>query len=632
MSCIAIDTETTGLELRNGCRAFMVSAFDEAGTEFLWEWKVNPHTRQPIVPKTHIGQINRLIKRYKRCIFHHYKFDRLALKLAGVDVSLLDDRFEDVQLLSHVVSSNESHGLKDLAAKYLDIPADDEKELRKAVADARRYVKKHHPDWLQGADVGCDYWLPRACWPENDICRQYAITDVKRTLFLWFLFSEIATESNLLKPYEREKRLLPAIIRMEDRGISLINDSLEVERKRYTEIALKHEVKCVELARKHGVEDLNIRSWQQILKITNETFKQKLTGTDFDTLTAFVKDKEDRGIETPATMLIWHLLENRQNHTAAKYLTNYEHYKIKDGNGVYRLSPNVNQTGTNTTRCSHSNPNNANVGKGDDDDEDTGEEGDFKLRSVFGPVGYQSKQGALTRFIKRVWYPIDYQQLQLRIFAYCADDLSMIRAFERGYNFHNFVASQIYKCEPEEVTKNQKRIGKNVNFGFIFGASPSKIEKTAGIPGLWDTVVACFPKAISFMAKMKAIARKQGYILTPGGYRLDIPRDKKGQVKAYIATNYFVQGAEGDIVKDAMIDLDQQLYSPAWQPYDTFLSMQVHDELVFDAPVLPPEKERKLLTMISNTMETAGARFGIVTPVTLSKTTTNWAEAEEISL
>ena len=81
-----------------------------------------------------------------------------------------------------------------------------------------------------------------------------------------------------------------------------------------------------------------------------------------------------------------------------------------------------------------------------------------------------------------------------------------------------------------------------------------------------------------------------------------------------------------------MIELDTMLYSPAWSKYDTFMSMQVHDELVFDAPYLPPEKERKLIGTIAKVMEASGSKYGIVTPVNISKTTTTWADAEEIVL
>lgn len=629
-SLVAIDCETTGLDFRRGDRAFMVTAINDQGKTWVWEWPVNPITRQPIVDKSDIKSINNVIKSHKRCIFFHYKFDYRMLELAGVDVSLLKDKWEDASLAAHVIDSEKKakgdHGLKNLAARYLGIPIDDEKELQKKVVKARNYTKKHHPDWLRGHEVACDYWLPKAVWPEDTTCEKYAVTDVERTLPLWLLFESVMQEEDLLASYQRERDLVHPVMSIEDRGITIINSALTKDASRYSKIALRHEQAAQRIAAKIGFKEFNIRSWQQIVKVMEAGFESPIGGTDVKTLTAKLDALEsyceENGTHSPATAFLWHILENKQNLTATKYLTNYNELKLKSEDGVYRLHPSMNQVGTATTRFSHTNPNNANVGKGEDDDQETGEKGDFRLRRVFGPY----------KPLRRVWYPIDYQQLQLRIFAYAAEDKSMIRAFEQGYNFHEFVASQIFKCRPEEVTKNQKRIGKNVNFGFVFGASPKRIEATAGMSGLWDIVVSLFPSATAFMQSMIKLARKQGYIRTPSGYRLSIPKDKDGKLKAYVATNYYVQGAEGDIVKEAMTQLDTTLASKEWLPYDTYVSMQVHDELVFDAPTLSPQKELKLLTKLNDVMSGAGAKFGFVTPVNISKTTTNWFDVEEISL
>ena len=84
----------------------------------------------------------------------------------------------------------------------------------------------------------------------------------------------------------------------------------------------------------------------------------------------------------------------------------------------------------------------------------------------------------------RVWFCIDYSQLQLRIFAYLTEEQSMIDAFAAGYDFHGFMASRIFNKDIDKITKSERRIAKNVNFGFVFGASPKKIEATSGMTGL----------------------------------------------------------------------------------------------------------------------------------------------------
>lgn len=232
----------------------------------------------------------------------------------------------------------------------------------------------------------------------------------------------------------------------------------------------------------------------------------------------------------------------------------------------------------------------------------------------------------------RVWYSYDYNQLQLRIFAHVSGEDGMVKAFAEGWDAHNFVASEIFKTE--KPTKLQRRIAKNVNFGFIFGAQPAKVEVTAGVPGLWDTVVKLFPNAHKFMDATKKLVKKQGYVNTMGGYRLYLPLVRNrynGRVepKHYAGVCYIVQGTEGEIVKDAMVRVNGQL---SGMP-DHNLIMQVHDELVFDMPAKEPACLRtNTLRILQSEMNLAGNRYGVVTKVNCELITTSWADGKALKL
>ena len=285
---------------------------------------------------------------------------------------------------------------------------------------------------------------------------------------------------------------------------------------------------------------------------------------------------------------------------------------------------NIKQNGTKTVRVSASNPNPQQISKGREyQTEDGIKYVKYKIRSVFGP-----KPG-------RVWYCIDYSQLQLRIFAYVANETSLVKYFDDGEDAHAYVASKILNKPIDQITSHERRIAKNVNFGFVFGASPKKIEQTAGMAGLWDTVTSMFPSAHMFMNATKRQVMKEGFVYTPFGYKLHLPYEH-GKPKSHAGVNYIIQGCEGDIVKNAMIDVSTYMKSKQFEKDsglkigDAFMCLQVHDELVFD---FPEDGDHDVpLSRICEMMEYAGEQVGMYTPVDIERTTTNWADCQKYSL
>lgn len=666
---VACDTETTGLDFHKGAAPFSVCFVWPGESEDYSEW---PHEyfRWPVDPFTRIVTPNpkdltriRRILRTHRVVWHNAKFDVKALASVGVNYywgpdnaigSVDPDEYEDTLLASHVCDSGESHALKDLALKYLDIPDDDQKHLQSLVTKLRRKAKELL--WNTADNVAEDYWLCNAAEasPDNfgvDLAREaseavkeYNILDCARTLALWFMYREVIDEQGLKSAYMREKRLQPIVYRMEKRGVTVLRPMMERELIRYSQVCDDAEKTCQRIAYNHGFtdlqdgEELNIRSHKQLTRFLFSR-EESCLGLQPETLTASGNPSTDANtissllqrdtLPDQAEEFLLSLKEFKLNNTAVSYLSGYRENIYPDGgvirqHGTWRMFPSFNQVGTNTTRFSSSNPNAQNIGKGKEVD---GEEVDFTLRKVFGPAKY------------RTWYDFDYNQLQLRIFAHVAGETKLIEGFRKGYDAHDMVASEIYDMTVEELRslpeaqyKLKRRVGKNTNFGFIFGAGPAKINATSGVKGLSKILEKRFPHATGFMDRTLREVRLRGYIETLSGYRLTVPRER-----AYAGVCYIVQGTEGDIVKEAMLRVARLLqYS-----YDSeaYMTMQVHDSIILDMPRCnkrPSDhdsKERlRFLGDVAAEMEAAGLVYGVETPVTCERVAYDWSQGEELDL
>lgn len=608
---LALDTETTGTNFHSNPNVpwvFAVSLCNHVGVTNLFVWPVNPRTRKVEVNRLDLIKIKSLIDKYDHIVMHNARFDKRAMATLGIDIPF--HKIHDTLIASHVLDNTEDHSLKALALKYLGIPTDDQKELQVATVKARSYGKK--AGWNLAAEVAHDSWMPAAVDPTDKRLRKYALLDAERTAALWAaVYWPMLHQQKLWDQYIDHLRVFPAIYDMESCGISLRKRTWDKEHKRYQKAAAAKD----RIAQSLVPKDFNINSGKQLQEQLYGRWKLPIiarTKQGISTSAPTLRSLLDccRDASQPNRFLTA-ILEGKRNRTAAGHLESFHEIAIVRGEVPY-LHPSVNQTGTRTTRVSAFPQN---VGKGADLQElgfSDESEIDFKLRMVFGPAK------------DRVWYSYDYDQLQLRIFAHVSGEDSMVKAFADGWDAHSYVASEIFKTD--KPNKLQRRVAKNVNFGFIFGAQPAKIEATAGIPGLWDTVVRIFPNAHKFMDATKKLVKKQGYVHTMGGYRLFLPpvRDRfTGRMapKHYAGVCYIVQGTEGEIVKDAMVRVNGQL---SGMPNHNLI-MQVHDELVFDMPAKEPKALRdNTLRILQNEMNQAGKRYGVVTKVNCELIKTSW--------
>ncbi len=185
----------------------------------------------------------------------------------------------------------------------------------------------------------------------------------------------------------------------------------------------------------------------------------------------------------------------------------------------------------------------------------------------------------------------DYSQIELRIMAHLSDDAALRRAFHEGHDVHRATAAEVFGITPAEVSSEQRRYAKTINFGLIYGMGTFGLAKSLGIENAAaktyiDRYFARFAGVKQYMDDTRALAKAQGYVETVFGRRLVLPgiQNEKGARLAGLerqAINAPMQGTAADLIKLAMVAVQKALDA---QGKGTRMIMQVHDELVFEVP------------------------------------------------
>jgi DNA polymerase-1 len=183
----------------------------------------------------------------------------------------------------------------------------------------------------------------------------------------------------------------------------------------------------------------------------------------------------------------------------------------------------------------------------------------------------------------------DYSQIELRIMAHLSEDTTLVRAFESGADIHRATAAEVFGKSLDEVSGNERRAAKAINFGLMYGMGAFGLARQLGISrGEAQDYIALYfsryPGVRDFMERTREQAREQGYVETVFGRRLALDyihsrnaAQRAGAERA--AINAPMQGTAADIIKRAMVDIDAWL---AGQGGRALMLMQVHDELVFE--------------------------------------------------
>ncbi|MFK7850498.1 MAG: DNA polymerase I [Akkermansiaceae bacterium] len=412
---------------------------------------------------------------------------------------------------------------------------------------------------------------------------EYAAEDADVTLQLAGKLRPLLKETGQEKVFsEIEAPLLPVLVRMEMEGIAINEEALET-------IGVDLQQTIDQLAKSieaHAGTPFNIASPKQLgqilfdhLKLLEKPKKTK-TGqykTDEQTLSTLI------GIHP----IIEEILSYRE---ATKLKSTYldalpTHIAPETG----RIHTHYHQLLAATGRLASSDPNLQNI-----------------------PVRSEAGRKIRQAFVPRKGFTLlacDYSQIELRVMAALACDPTMISAFQDGADIHTITAAKVHGVTAEEVTRDMRSGAKMVNFGIIYGISAFGLSQRLAIPRgeaaeIIDAYFREYPAIKQYMDRTIAESRDKGYAETLAGRRRHYPDLSSGnaglrQNAERAAINMPIQGTSADMIKLAMIKIDELLRK---KPYQTRMLLQVHDELVFD---LHPDEETELVPKILHIMETA---------------------------
>jgi len=394
------------------------------------------------------------------------------------------------------------------------------------------------------------------------------------------MLSELEENEQLSLLTEMELPLAEVLAKMEITGISVSNDTLE-------EIGNENEEKLSLLTKEIyelAGEEFNINSPKQLGVILFEKLQLpagKKTKTGYSTAVDVLEDL------APLSPVVAKILEYRQiNKVQSTYVKGLIPQIAEDGKIHTRYVQDLTQTG----RLSSVDPNLQNIPV-------RLEEG-RKIRRAFVP-----SKGA-------VLLSSDYSQIELRVLAHISGDEHLIDAFNHGADIHTSTAMRVFGIErAEDVTPNDRRNAKAVNFGVVYGISDFGLARNLGITrksakNYIDTYFERYPGIKKYMEDIVREARDKGFVETMSHRRRKIPdiNARNFNVRGFAertAINSPIQGSAADILKIAMINLDKALIESHSQAK---LLLQVHDEIILD---VPQEELGEIRKLVKKTMEDA---------------------------
>ena len=410
----------------------------------------------------------------------------------------------------------------------------------------------------------------------------YAAEDTDFTLQLWSLFKKKLAEENLLALFsDTEMKLMPVLAEMELDGIHLDAQTLYDYN---TELTTGIEDSENEIYKTVG-HTFNIASPKQLQTVLFEERHLKpgkKTKRGYSTDTSVL---EELALYDPIPKMILEFREmTKLQSTYVETLP-----EMCDKNG--RIHTDFVQTGTATGRLSCRDPNLQNI--------PVRNEAGRRIRSAFtAPEG-------------KVLVSADYAQIELVILAHLSGDENMCRAFTEGTDVHKATAALIFGVEPENVTQEMRRTAKIINFGVIYGMSAFRLANDLGISRtkaaeFIENYFNTYSSINTFITETIRKAEEKGYVETLFGRKRPIAGinsknrlEKSGAER--IAVNTPVQGSAADIVKKAMLDVDEALSK---EKNGARLLLQVHDELILECPD-NPETIEKTIALVKDKMENA---------------------------
>ena len=414
----------------------------------------------------------------------------------------------------------------------------------------------------------------------------YAAEDADITLRLHHaIFPALAQTASMLSVFnEIEMPLLPVLARMEQTGVLIDSDILADQSLSIGQRLAELEIEAHNLAGK----SFNLSSPKQLQQILFEELKiPVIKKTPKGAPSTAEEVLQELALDYPLPKII---LENRGLSKLKSTYTDKLPLMVSDKTN--RLHTSYHQAVTATGRLSSTDPNLQNI----------------PIRSE---QGRKIRQAFIAPKDHKI-VAIDYSQIELRIMAHLSNDKGLVTAFSEGKDIHRATAAEIFAVELDEVTTDQRRSAKAINFGLIYGMSAFGLAKQLHIgrqqaQEYQDKYFQRYPGVLMYMEDTRQQASEQGYVETLYGRRLYLPdiNAKNGMRKKAAeraAINAPMQGTAADIIKKAMLAVDQWLLE---QNDDRIkMTMQVHDELIFEIHQdIVEETTQKLVTLMNDAVE-----------------------------
>ncbi len=370
--------------------------------------------------------------------------------------------------------------------------------------------------------------------------------------------------------YDVELPLVDVLVAMEEEGFRIDEDVLEVLAEKYGAQLKSITQKIYELAG----QEFNINSPKQVAEILFDklglkAFNNKKRSTNSDVLEDIKWQHE----------IVEYIIQFRKvGKLLSTYINVYQSICKTSGNVVHTV---FNQTLTSTGRLSSSEPNMQNIPTRDEEGKN--------LRKIF-----------VSKYEDGEIISADYSQIELRLLANMAEEDGMIDAYKNGIDIHTKTASEIFGVPVNKVSSTQRRDAKAVNFGIIYGISDFGLSQNiktsvSQAKQYIESYFDKYPKIKSFMNGNVEFAKEKGYIKSYFGRIRHIPEINSSNINVKkfgerVAMNMPLQGTASDIIKMAMVEVFKKL-----DGMRSHLILQVHDELIIDAPKEEVSEMKKLL-------------------------------------
>ena len=398
-----------------------------------------------------------------------------------------------------------------------------------------------------------------------DIAGPYAAEDADITLRLHqVLWPQVSAHTSLGKVFtDIELPLVPVLSRIERTG-ALVDDTLLFQQSQ--ELALR-------------LAELEREAWDLAGQEFNLASPKQLGDILFTKLEIPILKKTAKGAPSTKEEVLQELALDYplpkvliEHRGLAKLKSTYtDKLPVMINRTTKRIHTSYNQSGTATGRLSSSDPNLQNIPVRNAEGR--------RVRQAFIPAEGSKMVAA------------DYSQIELRIMAHLSEDPSLLAAFAAGQDIHRATAAEVFSTHPEQVTIDQRRSAKAINFGLIYGMSAFGLAKQLNIgrkqaAEYIDTYFDRYPGVLNYMNSVRSTAAEAGYVETYFGRRLYLPEinsrnGMRRQAAERTAINAPMQGTAADIIKLAMISVDDWLQNSDLR---SVMIMQVHDELVLEVP------------------------------------------------